>query len=396
MVKLLGKLFIKDYQNYQNPLVRAAYGKLSGIVGIISNLLLCALKIITGFLIGSFSYIADGINNLSDAGSSIVTLIGFKLASEPADADHPFGHQRVEYLTGLIVSFIIIAIGIILLKSSIESIFNPEAKANFSVMSAIILAISIIIKCLQSIFYRRVGKLINSTAVLATSIDSLNDCISTGAVLIASIISIFTDLSLDGYMGCLVSLFILYSGYKLVKEAMSPLIGEKPSKELVDQIVEKVLSYPKVLGIHDLVIHSYGPGKIFATIHVEVDSEESILVTHDEIDNIEQDFRENLGINLVIHMDPIDTKDEVTLELKEEAYRILQKIDPKLNFHDFRIVKGETHINVLFDVLVPIRYQIDDDDLKKMIDLEFKKYKIGNNCVINTVLVIDHDYNGGK
>lgn len=392
MVKLLGRLFIKDYQNYHNPIVRTNYGKLSGIVGIISNLLLCALKIVTGFIIGSFAYIADGINNLSDAGSSIVTLIGFKLASEPADADHPFGHQRVEYLTGLIVSFIIVAIGIILMKSSIESIINPGDGASFSIISAIILGISILIKCLQSLFYRRIGKLIDSTAILATSIDSLNDCISTGVVLIASIISLFTDLKLDGWMGCVVSIFIMISGYKLIKEAMSPLIGEKPSKELVDSIVHKVLSYPKVLGIHDLVIHSYGPGKIFATIHVEVDSEESILVTHDQMDNIEQDFREEMGINLVIHMDPIDTQDEIVQELKEEAFHILQKIDKNLNFHDFRIVKGETHTNVLFDVVVPIRYEKTDKELKELISSAFKEY----DNKINTVLVIDHDYNGGK
>ena len=392
MVKLLGRLFIKDYQNYHNPIVRTNDGKLSGIVGIISNLLLCALKIVTGFIIGSFAYIADGINNLSDAGSSIVTLIGFKLASEPADADHPFGHQRVEYLTGLIVSFIIVAIGIILMKSSIESIINPGDGASFSIISAIILGISILIKCLQSLFYRRIGKLIDSTAILATSIDSLNDCISTGVVLIASIISLFTDLKLDGWMGCVVSIFIMISGYKLIKEAMSPLIGEKPSKELVDSIVHKVLSYPKVLGIHDLVIHSYGPGKIFATIHVEVDSEESILVTHDQMDNIEQDFREEMGINLVIHMDPIDTQDEIVQELKEEAFHILQKIDKNLNFHDFRIVKGETHTNVLFDVVVPIRYEKTDKELKELISSAFKEY----DNKINTVLVIDHDYNGGK
>lgn len=392
MVKLLGRLFIKDYQNYNNPNVRTSYGKLSGIVGIISNLFLCALKIITGVLIGSFSYVADGINNLSDAGSSIITLIGFKLASEPADADHPFGHQRIEYLTGLIVSFIIIAIGLLLMKSSIDSIINPGEGAEFSVISVIILGVSILLKCLQSLFYRKIGKLINSTAVLATSIDSLNDCISTGAVLIASIISLVTDLQLDGWMGCVVSIFILVSGYKLVKEAMSPLIGEKPSKELVDSIAEKILSYPKVLGIHDLVIHSYGPGKIFATIHVEVDSEENILVVHDEIDNIEQDFRENMGINLVIHMDPIDTKDENTQELREEAFHILQSIDPVLNFHDFRVVKGETHTNVLFDVLVPVRYKMTDKELKTLIDKKFKEY----NSKINTVLVIDHDYNGSK
>ena len=392
MVKLLGKLFIKNYKEYDNPIVRTQYGKLSGIVGIISNLLLCAIKIATGILIGSFSYVADGINNLSDAGSSIVTLIGFRLASEPADADHPFGHQRIEYLTGLIVSFIIIAIGLILFKSSVDSIINPGEAVKFSLISCLILVISIVIKCLQSIFYRRLGKMIKSTAIIATSVDSLNDCISTSAVLIASIISLFTDIQLDGYMGCFVSIFIFISGYKLVKEAMSPLIGEKPSKELVDSIADKILNYPKVLGIHDLVIHSYGPGKIFATIHVEVDSEESIIVTHDIMDNIEKDFKEDMGINLVIHMDPIDTRDESTQELKEQAFQILQKIDPILTFHDFRVVRGETHTNVLFDVVVPIKYEKTDSELKKIIGEEFKMY----DSKINVVLEIDKNYNGGK
>ena len=392
MVKLLGKLFIKNYQEYDKPDVRTQYGKLSGIVGIISNLLLCAIKIVTGILIGSFSYVADGINNLSDAGSAIVTLIGFRLASEPADADHPFGHQRIEYLTGLIVSFIIIAIGLILFKSSIDSIINPTEAVKFSFISCLILVISIIIKCLLSVFYRKLGKMIKSTAVIATSVDSLNDCISTTAVLIASIISLFTDIQLDGYMGCFVSIFILISGYKLVKEAMSPLIGEKPSKELVNSIADKVLNYPKVLGIHDLVIHSYGPGKIFATIHVEVDSEESIIVTHDIMDNIEKDFKEEMGINLVIHMDPIDTRDESTQELKEQAFQILQKIDPILTFHDFRVVRGETHTNVLFDVVVPVKYEKTDSELKKIIGEEFKKY----DSKINVVLEIDKNYNGGK
>ena len=392
MVKLLGKLFIKNYQEYDNPIVRTQYGKLSGIVGIISNLLLCAIKIATGILIGSFSYVADGINNLSDAGSSIVTLIGFRLASEPADADHPFGHQRIEYLTGLIVSFIIIAIGLILFKSSVDSIINPGEAVKFSLISCLILVISIVIKCLQSIFYRRLGKMIKSTAIIATSVDSLNDCISTSAVLIASIISLFTDIQLDGYMGCFVSIFIFISGYKLVKEAMSPLIGEKPSKELVNSIADKILNYPKVLGIHDLVIHSYGPGKIFATIHVEVDSEESIIVTHDIMDNIEKDFKEDMGINLVIHMDPIDTRDESTQELKEQAFQILQKIDPILTFHDFRVVRGETHTNVLFDVVVPIKYEKTDSELKKIIGEEFKMY----DSKINVVLEIDKNYNGGK
>ena len=274
---MIEKIFIKNYEDTKNPKVRAQYGKLCGIVGIISNLILCAVKIISGFLIGSIAIMADGINNLADAGSSIITLIGFKLASMPADKDHPFGHQRYEYITGLIVSLIILVIGILLMKSSIDKLIIFEVETypkNIAFVTMGILVFAILMKLYQSYFNRKNGKKINSTALIATSQDSLNDCISTSAVLLSTIINYFyANAFIDGIMGIIVSIFIIISGIKLIKETISPLIGEAPTKEFIDEISSKVLAYDGVLGIHDLVIHTYGPEKVFVTLHVEVDSD---------------------------------------------------------------------------------------------------------------------------
>lgn len=389
-MKLLPKLFIKNYNDLNDPKVRFAYGKMCGIVGIISNIFLCAFKIIVGLLSTSISIVADGINNLADAGSSIITLIGFKLASQPSDKDHPFGHQRYEYITGLIVSIIILFIGALLLKSSIESFFEEKEliSTKMAIISSVVLALAILIKCLQCLFYRKYGKLINSQALIASSADSLNDCISTIAVMICTIICIFYPNGfLDGIFGIIVSIFILVSGIKLTKETISPLIGEAPTKEFTEKVISKILSYDNVLGVHDLVIHSYGEGKIFITCHVEVDAYESIMVTHDVIDNIEMDFR-NDGLNLVIHMDPIDTKDEYTLKLKEETEKIIASIDDKIHFHDFRIVKGVTHTNVIFDIVVPNKYDLSNDDLYNLISCKLKEY----DNKLNLVMTIDVSY----
>ncbi len=387
MIKLLAKLFIKDYENYNDNNVRTSYGKLSGFVGIISNVLLCVIKIITGVLSGSIAIIGDGINNLADAGSSIVTLIGFRLANEPADAEHPFGHQRIEYVTGLIVSFIVIAIGIILGKSSIESIISGSSDLEFSIITIVILAVSIFIKCMQSLFYYRVSKLIDSTALKASAVDSLYDCISTAVVLISCVISKIWSLNLDGYMGCIVSVIIIISGIDLVKESISPLIGEAPSEAFIDHISEKIKSYDGVLGIHDMVIHTYGATKIFVSVHVEVDSSININVSHDIVDNIEMDFLKDEHINLVIHMDPIDTKCETTMALKSKVQEILHDIDPVIMFHDFRIVIGTTHTNVLFDVVVPIRYEYTDEEIKTLISTKVKEY----DNSLNVVITVDHN-----
>lgn len=395
MKSVLAKIFIKDYQNYNDAKVRNAYGKMCGIVGIISNIILCAIKIVTGFLIGSMAIIADGVNNLSDAGSSIVTLIGFKMASQPADSDHPFGHQRIEYISGLIVSIIILVVGILLMETSIEKIFTKQEVLphNQVIITIVILVVAIIIKLWQSFFYRKNGKMINSQVLIATSQDSLNDCISTFAVLISMIITlIFPKVYLDAYIGVLVSVFIIISGIKLIKESISPLIGEAPSKEFITDVVNKIMDYDGVLGIHDLIIHTYGPAKIFITVHAEVDSTVDINVSHDIIDNIEHDFLQNDNINLVIHMDPIDLHNEETRVLKEKTFEILLNIDENLKFHDFRIVKGPTHTNIIFDVVVPIKFHMDSNRLKEIITNEFKKI----DEKYNTVITIDQDLIGRR
>lgn len=394
-MSLIPRLFIKNYKDVDNPKVRFAYGRMCGVVGVISNFFLCALKIVFGLIIHSIAIIADGINNLADAGSSVITLIGFKLASLPSDKDHPFGHQRYEYITGLIVSVIIFFIGALLLKSSIEDLIAFEIKettTKMSIITCIILFISVLVKCWQCLFYKHYGKLIKSTALVATGTDSLNDCITTIAILASVIVNMFYPNGyLDGIMGISVSIFILISGCKLIKETISPLIGEAPSKEFTDMVIKKILSYKGVLGVHDLVIHSYGEEKIFITAHVEVDSSESINVSHDMIDNIERDFS-YMNLNLVIHMDPVDIHDEVVMNLKKVVSKIIDEIDPELKFHDFRIVKGITHTNVLFDIVVPNKYQLSNDEIKKEIDKKLLAY----DDKLRTVITFDVSYIGGK
>lgn len=394
-MSLIPRLFVKNYKDVDNPKVRFAYGRMCGVVGVISNFFLCALKIVFGLIIHSIAIIADGINNLADAGSSVITLIGFKLASLPSDKDHPFGHQRYEYITGLIVSVIIFFIGALLLKSSIEDLIAFEIKettTKMSIITCIILFISVLVKCWQCLFYKHYGKLIKSTALVATGTDSLNDCITTIAILASVIVNMFYPNGyLDGIMGISVSIFILISGCKLIKETISPLIGEAPSKEFTDRVIKKILSYKGVLGVHDLVIHSYGEEKIFITAHVEVDSSESINVSHDMIDNIERDFS-CMNLNLVIHMDPVDIHDEVVMNLKKVVSKIIDEIDPELKFHDFRIVKGITHTNVLFDIVVPNKYQLSNDEIKKEIDKKLLAY----DDKLRTVITFDVSYIGGK
>ncbi len=395
-MNLLPKLFIKNYQDYKNPVVRAKYGKLCGIVGILINLLLCTVKILSGFLIGSISIVADGINNLADAGSSIITLIGFKLSSMPADKDHPFGHQRYEYIAGFLVSIIILIIGVLLMKSSIEKLVAFEVEAietNIAIVTIGILVFAIIMKCIQSLFFRKYGKLINSTALIATSTDSINDCVSTTVVLISIIISVvYANAFVDGVMGILVSIFIIYSGIKLIKETISPLIGEAPSKEFVNEISDKILAHEGVLGLHDMTIHTYGPEKIFVTVHVEVDCHVDINVSHDMIDNIEHEFLVDKNINLVIHLDPIETKCEETLRLKKKVNDGLYSIDPALKFHDFRIVKGTTHTNLIFDIVVPSKYNISNEEIERKLLNSISEEEKTYNLVIN----YDQDFTGGN
>lgn len=393
MRKLLLKIFIKDYKNTSNQTVRTKYGTLSGIVGIVANLFLCIFKIVAGFLSGSLSIMADGINNLSDAGSSIITLIGFKLSNKPADEDHPFGHERIEYLTGVIVSFIILAIGGILGYESIlkiiASVKDPESiSIEVTPVLYIIMGVSILVKCWLALFNHKNGKEIESTTLQATAQDSLNDCISTAAVIGGMIVFNIWHLPLDGYIGVIVSIFILISGIKMLKETMNPLIGEDISADLKNKIKERVMSYEGILGVHDLVVHTYGPNKIFATIHAEVSSTANILESHDIIDNIEKDFKDNLNINLVIHMDPIDITDPKTAALKETVLEILYDFDPKLSFHDFRVVHGITHTNILFDVSIPIKYNKTPQEVREYLVTKIKEYDLK----LNPIIQIDQHY----
>ncbi len=362
MGKVFFKLFIKDHENISDPAVRESYGKLAGIVGIISNLFLCIVKISVGIFSKSIAIIADGINNLADASSSIITLIGFKLASAPEDEDHPYGHARIEYLTGLFVSILIIVIGIQLLKSSTLKIIDPEPVMS-NAATIIILIIAILIKLWQAGFNVSVGKKINSVALMATAADSRNDVISTSAVLVSVLIGKFTGLQIDGYMGCLVALFIIWSGIQLVRETSSPLLGEAPDQELVTSILEIVNKAPGVLGIHDLMVHNYGPGKVFASAHIEVDADGDLMNSHDMIDNIERIVSETLKIHFVVHMDPIKVNDPLINEMRGVITKALAPIDGVENIHDFRMVSGPTHTNIIFDAVIAPGCQLSDKEI---------------------------------
>ena len=367
MTKLLLRLFVKDYAEPQKPKVRAAVGKLSGAVGIGSNILLFALKLLVGTLSGSVSITADAMNNLFDAASAIVTLIGFKLAEKPADEDHPYGHARYEYLSGLAVAAMIIVIGFELAKTSVQKIIAPTA-VEFSLPVAVVLVGSILVKLWLSFFNRTLGKHINSSALLATSADSRNDSISTTAVLVAALVELFTNWRVDGYMGLAVALFILYSGAMLAKDTISPLLGETASPELRELIVGVVTAQPKVLGYHDLMVHDYGPGQRFASMHVEMDQKEDPLECHELIDNLERACLKQHNVHLVIHYDPVVTGDAEQDRIKAVVEEILQSIDQRISLHDFRTVRGKGHTNLVFDIVLPVEMMEQKKQVKKQMD----------------------------
>ncbi len=390
MQKLLVKLFIKDYKNTNDTKVRSKYGTLSGIVGIISNLILCTIKILIGVFSGSISIMADGINNLTDAGSSIITLIGFKLSSAPADEDHPFGHERIENITGLIISFLILIIGFTLGKESIMKLIDGTSTSQIEILTIIIMFISIIIKLWQASFYKKMAKAINSDALIASSKDSLNDSLSTTVVIVGLIIIKLTNFTMiDSILGIGLSIFILISGIKMVIETMNPLIGTMPTEEEINQISEKILSYDGIIGIHDLVFHQYGNCTKFITAHAEVPCDVDVIVSHDIIDNIERDFRTELNIDLTIHMDPVDNKNPLTLELKGKINNIVKTINESLSIHDFRVVHGDTHTNILFDISMPIKFSCTPNELRALVETEIKK--IDENYF--AIIQIDQLYN---
>ena len=387
MVNLLAKLFIKNYKNVEDDKVRTSYGTMAGIFGIVTNFILVVIKLFIGILSFSISIIADAINNLSDMGSSLLTIIGFKISNKPADKDHPYGHQRVEYIISLIIAMIIAFVGLELFTTSIEKIITPD-EIKFEVITFVVLGVAIVLKAVQGLFYLSASKKIDSLSLKASAKDSINDCISTTAVLIGTIISKVSGYNVDGIVGILVSGFIMYSAIMLIKETMSPLIGEKPDPELVEKVSRTVLSYPKILGIHDMITHLYGPSKVFISLHAEVDANDNVLVSHDLIDNIEQDIKKEFGIELVIHMDPIETNN---IELNNASIivrEVLKEIDPVLMFHDFRMVKGESHTNFIFDVLAPFNFRLSDEELVELIKLKVRERNDKYRCVI----LIDKDY----
>lgn len=362
MVSLLSKLLIKNREDTSNPAVRQSYGVLCGFVGIFFNLLLFTGKFLAGTLSHSIAITADAFNNLSDAGSSIITLIGFKMAGQKPDSDHPFGHGRIEYISGLLVSVIILIMAFELLKSSVIKIFHPDELA-FSPLIVLILLLSILVKCYMAYYNRQIGKKIDSAAMAATSTDSLSDTLATSAVLIATLVSHFTGLSIDGYCGVLVGLFICYAGISAARDTISPLLGQAPDPEFVRQITDIVMAHEGVIGIHDLIVHNYGPGRILISLHAEVPADGNILTMHDMIDLIEHELRDTLHCSAVIHMDPVCVGDEETDALKAEVNGYLSEIDGTLTMHDFRIVKGPTHTNIIFDVVVPYGFRLKDNDL---------------------------------
>ena len=372
MTDLILRIFVRDHKNTEDPAVRDKCGRVAGAVGIVTNFLLFLMKIIVGTVFHSVSVTADAVNNLTDSGSSVVTLIGFKMASKPADEKHPFGHARIEYLSGVIVSFIVIFLGLQLGMSSIEKILTPEENA-LTPVALVVLVISILAKLWQCLFYRKVGRMIKSESVEATSKDSRNDVIATSVVLLGAVITMLTGVNLDGYMGAAVALFIVFSGVQLTISTADPLLGQAPEGELVQTITEKMLSYPGIIGMHDLAVHNYGVGRCFASAHCEVDAQNDILVSHDLIDNIERDFSRDLGIHMVIHLDPVIVGDARTDALHRKVQSLVTALYPTVTIHDFRVIWGVTHSNIVFDAAVPFAVKDSDAVITKKLEAEIQK-----------------------
>ncbi len=389
MIKFLSKIFIKNHTDYESSKVREDYGKLSGIMGVIFNLILFAAKLIAGLLSGAISVIADAFNNLTDAGSSIVTFIGFKLSSKPTDRDHPFGHGRWEYVSGFIISIIIFLVGFELMKSSIEKLINPSA-VEFNVIALVILGVSVLVKFYMFIYNRSIAKKINSVTVMATAKDSLNDCIATTVVALCFVINKIWNLNVDGYAGIVIALFILFSGFSSAKETINLLLGTAPDREYVEKIEQKVLSLNGITGVHDLMVHNYGPGRQIISLHAEVDANENVNDAHDNIDNAEKVLEEEFNCIAVIHMDPIDVRNPKRKELLALAQEVVKKIDDRFSIHDFRMTEGYSHINLIFDLTIPHDCDIAPDQLKKLVNEEIKR----KDERLNAVCKIEYGFSG--
>ena len=382
MISCLARIFIKNYKDTSLPRVRQAYGMLCGSVGIFLNILLFAGKATAGLLSGSIAITADAFNNLSDAGSSIVTLIGFKLAGQKPDSDHPFGHGRLEYISGLVVAFFILLMAFELLKTSIDKITNPR-KPECTPLIVAILVVSVLIKCYMAIYNRSVGQKIQSVAMAATATDSISDMCATTVVLASVLLAHFTGLVIDGYCGIAVAIFICIAGIKAAMDTINPLLGQAPEPEFVQEVTDIVMSYEGILGIHDLMVHNYGPGRVHLSLHAEVPADGNILEMHDLVDLIEHTLRDRLNCSAVIHMDPICVNDPETDRLHAVVEKILNEVDPILTMHDFRIVKGPTHTNLIFDVVAPFNCQLSDGALTEIISYKIKEHNPAYFAVID-------------
>lgn len=371
MTSFLLRIFVKDYKNPSNPAVHLAIGRLAGTVGIIINALLSVIKILAGIISGSVSILADGVNNLSDTLSSVITLLGFRMALRPADKDHPYGHARYEYLSGLLVAIFVIIVGVELAKSSLGKILNPSL-VNFSNLTFAILIFAIILKLWMTLFYRGLGKRIKSQTLMATAVDSRNDVVATTAVLVGAILEKSLDINVDGYMGTLVAIFIFVSGIKALGDTISPLLGKRADSELVDAITNLVLSHKGILGVHDILVHDYGPGQCFASLHAELSAEEDPLCCHDIIDDIECDAWDELNVRLVIHYDPVEVNDDERNEMQKVTGEIIKNINPQLSLHDFRIVRSSKQTKLVFDLAVPYTMNITNKEIKNIIDEKIK------------------------
>lgn len=385
-MNFLVRRFIKNYQDTKDANVRTNIGKLSGIVGIFSNLFLFVIKFVIGTIVHSVSIQADGVNNLTDAGSNIISILSFHLANKPADKDHPFGHERTETIASLFVGILILVLGFETAKESISKVIHPGS-IDFRIASVIILLISIIVKFWMYAYNKKLSKTYDSSLLEATALDSISDVCGTTAVLVSTLLSPVLHFNLDGYMGIVVSGIILYGAYGLLRDMINSLIGEAPDPELVHNIVDRIMAHPAILGVHDMMLHNYGPNKIFASAHVEVDSSKDIFETHDHIDNIEREVKENMNIDLVLHMDPVKVNDPETELYRAKVVEAIHQIDPKWGFHDFRIVSGPTHVNLVFDLVIPFEEKYLQEEIEDMLLKHIQSDK-----KIYFVLTIDHPY----
>ena len=382
----LVRRFIKNYQDTKDANVRTSVGKLSGIVGILNNLFLFVIKFLIGTIVHSVSIQADGVNNLTDAGSNIISILSFHLSNKPADKDHPFGHERTETIASLFVGILILVLGFETAKESISKVIHPGS-IDFRLASVIILLVSIIVKFWMYTYNKKLSKTYDSSLLEATALDSISDVCGTTAVLVSTLLSPVLHFNLDGYMGIVVSGIILYGAYGLLRDMINSLIGEAPDPELVHNIVDMIMAHPAILGVHDMMLHNYGPNKIFASAHVEVDSSKDIFETHDHIDNIEREVKENMNIDLVLHMDPVKVNDPETELYRAKVVKAIHQIDPKWGFHDFRIVSGPTHVNLVFDLVIPFEEKYSQEEIEDMLLKHIQSDK-----KIYFVLTIDHPY----